>query len=58
MVKSVGRPSTHQGGFTDYTFIKMSSSLGGVMVVCMVGKGVRGKVLIIVVDKYQNCTIL
>ena len=41
------------------TFVKMSSSpLGGVMGIPMVGKGVRGKVLIIVVDKYQNGTIL
>ena len=41
------------------TFVKMSSSpLGGVMGTPMVGKGLRGKVLIIVVDKYQNGTIL
>ena len=35
--------------------VKMSSSpLGGVMGIPLVGKDVRGKVLIIVVDKYQK----
>ena len=41
------------------TLVTMSSSpLGGEMGIPMAGKSVRGKVLIIVVDKYLNGTIL